>query len=83
MNKTAFLSSSLIARKGEAIPSSAPVFAPTAKVMMPRGTADTVAVTVRLDPARYESLKFYGVRQRKTNQEILVEALDAFLKSVS
>jgi predicted DNA-binding protein len=34
---------------------------------------------VRLDPARYERLKIYGVRQRRTNQELLVEAIDAFL----
>jgi hypothetical protein len=36
-------------------------------------------VTVRLDPARYEEMKIHGARQRLTNQEILVAALDAYL----
>jgi hypothetical protein len=46
---------------------------------MPKGLAGTIAVTVRLDPDRYERLKVYGARHRLTNQEILVAALDAHL----
>jgi hypothetical protein len=36
-------------------------------------------VTVRLDPNRYERMKIHGARQRRTNQQILVAALDAYL----
>ena len=46
---------------------------------LPRGVQGTIAVTVRLDPARYERLKMFGVRRRRTNQEILVEAVDRYL----
>jgi hypothetical protein len=45
-----------------------------------RGLQGTIAVTVRLDPARYEQLKIHGARARRTNQEILVEALDDYLR---
>jgi hypothetical protein len=45
----------------------------------PRGIAGTIAVTVRLDPERYERLKLHGARRRQSNQEILVAALDTFL----
>jgi hypothetical protein len=45
----------------------------------PKGLAGTIAVTVRLDPNRYERMKIHGARQRRTNQEILVAALDAYL----
>jgi predicted transcriptional regulator len=46
---------------------------------MPKGIAGTIAVTVRLDPERYERLKMHGVRRRQTNQQIIVAALDAYL----
>jgi hypothetical protein len=46
-----------------------------------RGVHGTIAVTVRLDPARYERLKVHGARVRRTNQEILVEALDDYFRS--
>jgi hypothetical protein len=41
----------------------------------------TIAVTVRLNPARYERLKVHGARVRRTNQEILVEALDDYFRN--
>ena len=41
----------------------------------------TIAVTVRLDEARYERLKSYGSKYRVTNQDILVAALDRFLST--
>lgn len=47
-----------------------------------RGLHGTIAVTVRLDPRRYERLKVYGARRRRTNQEILVEALDRYFHGV-
>lgn len=62
-------------------PSTASRADPTA-IPTPRGLHGTIAVTVRLDPARYEKLKVYGARQRRTNQEILVEALDDYLKGI-
>ena len=40
----------------------------------------TIAVTVRLDPVRYDKLKTMSVEQRETNQAILVAALDAYLR---
>lgn len=93
MPKPPRLVGDLIVRKGEATPAvstSAPISnaletgeipppAASGPLPVPHGLAGTIAVTVRLDPARYERLKIYGVRQRRTNQELLVEAIDAFL----
>lgn len=89
---SSLLSSPLISRKGEAIPAVAapappppeppPVFVapPSSSVSpVPKGTVGTIAVTVRLDPARYERLKLRGVRHRQSNQDMLVAALDAYL----
>ncbi len=86
------LDSGLIARKGEAAPATAaPIEPPAASApasitpesraasVMPKGVGGTIAVTVRLDPERYERLKIHGARQRRTNQQILVAALDAYL----
>jgi hypothetical protein len=52
---------------------------------MPHGTKDTIALTVRLDPERYRRLVAYaaGFVPRKTHQDILVEALDAYLDQVA
>jgi hypothetical protein len=87
------LGGGLIARKGEAAPTVPPAphdeaarAAALASVQLvtapppatPRGTAGTIAVTLRLDPERYERLKIHGAKTRRTNQDILVEALDAF-----
>ncbi len=60
---------------------NAEVVSPTrpAEHSVPKGIAGTIAVTVRLDPERYERLKIHGARQRQTNQQILVAALDAYL----
>jgi hypothetical protein len=78
MAKTSKLGSELIAPKGAAIPATNG----NNKAAMPRGTKDTVAVTVRLDPERYRRLVQHGAGHvpRRTNQEILVEALDAYLE---
>lgn len=85
------LEGGLIVRKGEATPATvsppssvitpesvAPA-APVASAAVPKGIAGTIAVTVRLDPERYERLKVHGVRRRQTNQQIIVAALDAYL----
>ena len=67
------LDAGLITRKGQAKPAD-----------MPAGVHNTVAVTVRLDPERYKRLVAYGARfaPRRKNQEIFVEALDAYLATV-
>jgi hypothetical protein len=83
-NKAAPLGAGLLVRKGEATPAkSEKKTARPSETSLPRGTKDTVAVTVRLDEARYHRLIEYGTRftPRRTNQEIIVEALDAYLKN--
>lgn len=78
----------LIVRKGDAAPTvtadrdpaPSPPVPPSPPLAQPPAQG-TIAVTVRLDPARYERLKIYGVRHRRTNQDLLTEALDAFLAS--
>jgi hypothetical protein len=74
--KAAALNAGLLARKGEAAPAKEPA-------AVPHGTKDTIALTVRLDPERYQWLVQFGARfiPRKTNQQILVEALDAYRAS--
>jgi hypothetical protein len=70
--KTTALNGGLIARKGQAAPAAVPTATPT---------KDTIAVTVRLDPELYLRLKRHGVsfRPRKTNQDIIVEAIESYL----
>ena len=65
----------IIARKGEAQPS------PQGMDGIPKGTKNTIAVTVRLDFERYDRLIAYSARSRPRmkNQEILVRALDMYL----
>jgi hypothetical protein len=79
--KAAPLEADLIARKGEAAPAQIPTPTSPPATTVPHGTKDTVALTLRLDQARYRRLVAYaaGFVQRKTHQEILVEALDAYL----
>jgi hypothetical protein len=70
--KTAPLDGGLIARKGQA----APAAVPTATA-----TKETIAVTVRRDPELYLALKGRGMsfRPRKTNQQMIIEAIKAYL----
>jgi hypothetical protein len=83
--KAASLDADLIARKGEAAPATAPTPRGTPAADVPHGTKDTIALTVRLDEERYRRLLAYaaGFVPRKTHQEILVEALDAYLDAVA
>jgi hypothetical protein len=83
--KAASLDADLIARKGEAAPALAPTPTSTTASIVPHGTKDTVALTVRLDQERYRRLVAYaaGFVPRKTHQEILVEALDVYLDQVA
>ena len=50
------------------------------KTAAPELIADKpVALTVKVDQPRYEALKVLGARTRRSNQEILLAALDAYL----
>ena len=75
----------MIARKGEAVPAQPLTSTTTPVASAPHGTKDTIALTVRLDPERYRRLVAYaaGFVPRKTHQDILVEALDAYLDQVA
>ncbi len=79
--KAAPLDADLIARKGEAAPAKPPTSTSPPASTVPHGIKDTVALTVRLDEERYRRLVTYaaGFVPRETHQEILVEALDAYL----
>jgi hypothetical protein len=81
------LKSELIVRKGEAVPASSPGVSAnnaasnandSSRVGKVRG--GTIAITVRLDPDRYNRLKGAGVRRGLTNQEIMVTALDRWFR---
>ena len=63
------LGDELIVRKGAAMPADSIVPA----------SEKPIAVTLRLDQARYERLRVYGARHRLKNQTILVAALDRYL----
>lgn len=73
--------SGMIVRKGEeaaSAPAPAVQQAPPAAVRPP--PVGTIAVTVRLDPDRYQRLKTFSNETRRTNQEHIVEALDDYLR---
>ena len=83
--KAAPLDAGLIARKGEAASAQPPAPTTTPASTVPHGTKDTIALTLRLDPERYRRLVAYaaGFVPRKTHQDILVEALDAYLDQLA
>lgn len=73
--KAARLSSTLVARKGQAAPA-----APTPGSAPVRGAPAWTALTLKLDDERYRRLKNLGLsRPRRSSQDILVAALDAYL----
>jgi hypothetical protein len=76
--KTTPLDGNLV-RKGEAVPATATMPATVSDI--PHGTRGTIAITVRLDPQRYQRLMLFKARfpRRMQNQEIFVKALDAYL----
>ena len=39
-----------------------------------------IALTLKVDQVRYETLRVLGARTRRSNQEILLAALDAYLQ---
>lgn len=84
--KSASLSAGLLVRKGAAAPatSSKPSGTPAPAAPAARGdTKDKIALTVKLDPERYHRLLGYGTRfaPRRSNQDIVVAALDAYLEA--
>jgi len=60
-------------------PASVPAPALAAPPATKGANTNTIAVTVRLDPDRYQALKLYGVKTRTSNQDVLVAALDQYL----
>ena len=76
----------LLARQGEVGPAGVPAHGRehASAAMLSQGTKEIIAVTVRLDAERYRKLVRYGAQfvPRRTNQEILIAALDAFLAQV-
>lgn len=73
--------SGMIVRKGEEAASMpAPVIQPTPPATVRPPLVGTIAVTVRLDPDRYQRLKTFSNETRRTNQEHIVEALDDYLR---
>lgn len=72
-----------IATVKEAAPREVSRTGPRGDTAPARGIHGTIAVTVRLDPARYERLKVHGARLRRTNQEIFVEALDGYFRGIA
>lgn len=86
MAKTASLTASLVAKKGEAAPAA--IRKPPAEPAVPEPVVAVAAVgrdyykalTVKLDRERYETLKNAGIKLDKKSQEIFVAALDLWLK---
>jgi hypothetical protein len=64
-------------------PPAVPAVAPAPPPLPPSSRVrPTIAVTARLDEARYERLKRFGGQHRATNQDIIVAALDRFLQGI-
>lgn len=86
MPRSSKLADALIDSNEGAVPANAGT---TVRQMRPgrRKTALTevaadkpVALTVKVDQPRYEALKVLGARTRRSTQEILLAALDAYLR---
>jgi hypothetical protein len=82
--KTAALESSLIARKGAAVPAQAPPIMSPATPTEEKPREEPIALTVKLAPELYFQLKRRGMRTkpRKSNQAPIVEAIKAYLGQV-
>ena len=80
--KPAQITSGLIAKKGAAAPVSDSTHEPKPEPVKtkPPSIAETVAITVRLEPALYNRLKMLGATMRKSNQDMGVEALEAYIE---
>jgi hypothetical protein len=76
--KTTPLDGNLV-RKGDAVPAAA--IMPAAVSDIPHGTKDTIAITVRLDPQRYQQLMTYKAQfgKRVKNQDLFITMFDTFM----
>ena len=82
MAKAASITAGLVTKKGEAAPS---IGTKDSEMVLPKQVTEKVhdyykALTVKLDRPRYEALKNAGIKLDKKSQEILVEALDLWLR---
>ncbi len=76
--KAAQLSPALVVRKGQAVPTAGQD--PAAPGLPPVHAPALTALTLKLDDERYRRLKSLGLRRpRRSSQDILVAALDAYL----
>lgn len=75
MKKTASLGSGLIATKGNAAPSTESSSKPVNNEKGKR-----IAITVKLLEDPYLKMKAYGALNRKSNQDILEQALNEYLE---
>ena len=78
------LSGALLMQKGATVPTATQrdgerQSVPPAK-MSEGQRSKPIALTLKVDQARYEALKVLGARTRRSNQEILLAALDAYLE---
>jgi hypothetical protein len=75
------LDGTLIARKGAAVPAQASQMTRAATPLAEQPREAPIALTVKLDSELYFQLKRRGMRTkpRKTNQEMIVEAIKAYL----
>lgn len=85
MAKAASVTSGLVKKKGEAVPSSAQFASSEVSPRSARvkGMMYYKSLTVKLDHQRYEALKYAGIRLNRKSQDIFVEALDLWLESKS
>jgi hypothetical protein len=76
------LSGSLLAQKGVPAAATAPITVSplvVASAPLEGQRGKPIALTLKVDQARYEALKVLGACTRRSNQEILLAALDAYL----
>lgn len=77
MKKTASLGSGLIATKGTAAPS-----AENSTRVAIHDKDKRIAITVKLLEKPYLRMKAYGAMNRKSNQDILEQALNEYLNKI-
>lgn len=78
MSKPAQLGSGLIATKGAASPT---IESPNKAVVLEKGKRKSITVKLLEEP--YMKMKTYGALKRKSNQDILEQALNEYLEKVS
>lgn len=75
------LSGSLLARKDAPVSAALSSSSAPARQGFSEGQGGKpIALTLKVDQVRYETLRVLGARTRRSNQEILLAALDAYLQ---